>query len=125
MSKIVILEQNTKQKIIFYLFNSAIVLSLLAIIYLHFCMQFRYENLQENIASSKNQIAEYEDQLRLLEVEWVYLTRPERLRQLTEKFLKNNRYMLASQVQEDFEDPPIVNASLVQEQNRDISSQNL
>jgi len=125
MNKILILEQNTKQKIVFYSFNSLMIISLLAMIYLHFFMQFRYENLQDSITSGKNQIAEYEDQLRLLEVEWVYLTRPERLRQLTEKFLKNNQYMLASQVQEDFEDPAIVNASLVQEQNQDISSQNL
>jgi hypothetical protein len=63
-----------------------------------FFIQFKVEKLQESIAKSRSQITTYEDQIRLYEVEWVYLTRPERLRQISAKYLQNNGYALASQI---------------------------
>ena len=63
-----------------------------------FFVQFKVENLQEKMAKDRQQISDYEDQIRLLEVEWVYLTRPERLRQISAKYLKNNGYALANQI---------------------------
>jgi hypothetical protein len=88
-----------------HLFHGCLFFTVVFSVCLAFYMQFKYDNLQEQIAFGKNEIAEYQDQIRLLEIEWVYLTRPERLRQLTEKFLQDNQYMLASQVQEDITQP--------------------
>jgi len=84
-----------------YLFHFGLFFAVLFSACLAFYMQFKYDSLQEQILLGKNEITEYQDRIRLLEIEWVYLTRPERLRQLTEKFLQDNQYMLASQVQED------------------------
>jgi|GEM_PF-2092212 len=100
-----------------HLFHFGLVFTLLFSVCLAFYMQFKFDGLQEQILSSKNQIVEYQDQIRLLEVEWVYLTRPERLRQLTEKFLQDNQYMLASQVQEDLQ-PQIISTEFVTEQKQ-------
>ena len=100
-----------------HLFHFGLVFTLLFSVCLAFYMQFKFDFLQEQILSSKNQIVEYQDQIRLLEVEWVYLTRPERLRQLTEKFLQDNQYMLASQVQEVLQ-PQIISTEFVTEQKQ-------
>ncbi len=100
-----------------HLFHFGLVFTLLFSVCLAFYMQFKFDFLQEQILSSKNQIVEYQDQIRLLEVEWVYLTRPERLRQLTEKFLQDNQYMLASQVQEDLQ-AQIISTEFVTEQKQ-------
>jgi hypothetical protein len=63
-----------------------------------FFVQYKVESLQDDIFKTKNEISSLEDEIRLLEVEWVYLTRPERLRILVAKYLKNNGYALASQI---------------------------
>jgi hypothetical protein len=99
-----------------HLFHCGLFFALLFSVCLAFYMQFKYDNLQEQVAFGKNEIAEYQDQLRLLEIEWVYLTRPERLRQLTEKFLQDNQYMLASQVQEDLQTQSATSTQLIEEQ---------
>lgn len=65
-----------------------------------FCVQFKVENLQDGIVKAQSDILAYEDQMKLLEVEWVYLTRPQRLRQLAEVYLKGNDYTLASQIKD-------------------------
>ena len=101
-----------------HLFHGGLFLAVAFSVCLAFYMQFKYDNLQEQIAFGKNEIAEYQDQIRLLEIEWVYLTRPERLRQLTEKFLQDNQYMLASQVQEDVSQP--TSTELVVEESKSV-----
>ena len=101
-----------------YLFHFGLFFTVLFSACLVFYMQFKYDGLQEQISLSKNEIAEYQDQIRLLEIEWVYLTRPERLRQLTEKFLQDNQYMLASQVQEDISEP--TSTELVVEESKSV-----
>ncbi len=82
----------------FYLTNlifvSATVLSIVAM----FLVQFKVEALQEEISSAESEIALYQDKIQLLEVEWVFLTRPERLRTLATNYLQSNGYALASQI---------------------------
>ena len=81
-----------------YFLNSLVIGLLLISIFTLYFVQYQVENLQDDIAKTKNEISSLEDEIRLLEVEWVYLTRPERLRTLVAKYLKNNGYALASQI---------------------------
>lgn len=81
-----------------YILNISIFGSLLISIFFMFFVQYKIESLQDDIFKTKNEISSLEDEIRLLEVEWVYLTRPERLRTLVAKYLKNNGYALASQI---------------------------
>jgi hypothetical protein len=83
-----------------YLTNSIIIIGILASIIFMFNVQFKVEDLQEEMMSMESQISAYEDEIKLLEVEWVYLTRPERLRILASKYLKDNNYTLASQIKD-------------------------
>ncbi len=82
----------------FYLANIAIVSVVLFSITFMFLIQFKVEGLQDEITKTENDIVAYEDKIKLLEVEWVYLTRPERLRDLANLYLKDNSYTLASQI---------------------------
>jgi hypothetical protein len=81
-----------------YFFNITLASSLLLSIFMMFVVQFKVDSLQDDILKTKNEISNLEDEIRILEVEWVYLTRPERLRTLVAKHLKNNGYALASQI---------------------------
>ena len=94
----------------FYFANFMAVLSILFSIIFMFYVQFKVEKLQDIIAQNRVNISDYEDQIRLLEVEWVYLTRPERLRQISTRFLKNNGYALASQIKGEDEIERFYNA---------------
>ena len=85
----------------FYLINSAIGGFLAMSIILMFLVQFGVEGLQDEIVKTESEIAAYEDEIQLLEVEWVYLTRPERLRTLAARYLQNNGYALASQIKNE------------------------
>lgn len=80
------------------LFNLIAVTSVLAMILVMFAIQFGVENMQDSLGKTESDIASYEDEMRLLEVEWVYLTRPERLRNLASLYLKTTGYTLASQI---------------------------
>ncbi len=82
----------------FYLANVALVSLVLFSISFMFLVQFKVENLQDEISRTESDIVAYEDKIKLLEVEWVYLTRPERLRSLANLYLKDNSYTLASQI---------------------------
>ena len=66
-----------------------------------FGVQFRVEALQDEMLKAEGEISAYEDNIQLLEVEWVYLTRPERLRVLSANYLKDNGYALASQIKNE------------------------
>ena len=82
----------------FYFCNAMLVVSALASIILAFTVQFKVENLQDKMVETQAQISFYKDQISLLEVEWTYQTRPERLRDLSSRYLKDNGYTLASQI---------------------------
>ena len=95
----------------FYFANFLMVFSIIFSIIFMFFVQFKVEKLQDVIAQNRIHISDYEDQIRLLEVEWVYLTRPERLRQISTRFLKNNGYALASQIKGEGEIEKFYNAN--------------
>ncbi len=95
----------------FYFANFAMVFAIIFSIIFMFFVQFKVEKLQDVIAQNRVNISDYEDQIRLLEVEWVYLTRPERLRQISTRFLKNNGYALASQIKGEGEIEKFYNAN--------------
>ena len=80
--------------------NLALLTSVLFSIIFMFFIQFSVEALQNEIAKSESEIASYQDQIQMLEVEWTYVTRPQRLRILSSYYLKDNGYMMASQVKD-------------------------
>lgn len=84
----------------FYLANIALICAVLFSVYSMFLVQFKVEHLQDEISKTENEIIAYEDKIKLLEVEWVYLTRPERLRDLANLYLKDTSYTLASQIKD-------------------------
>ena len=84
----------------FYLANTALISAIFLSIILMFVVQFKVELLQDEIAKTETDIVAYRDKIQLLEVEWVYLTRPERLRNLASHYLQDNGYTLASQVKD-------------------------
>ncbi len=84
----------------FHFANCALLTSIFLSILLMFFVQFGVEALQDEIVKTENEISAYEDEIQLLEVEWVYLTRPERLRILAARYLQNNGYALASQIKD-------------------------
>jgi hypothetical protein len=84
----------------FYFANLLLVASVIFSIIFTFLVQFRVESLQDDMVKTENEIIFYEDEIQLLEVEWVYLTRPERLRTLASRYLQDNGYALASQIKD-------------------------
>jgi hypothetical protein len=84
----------------FYFANLLLVASVIFSIIFTFLVQFRVEGLQDDMVKTENEIISYEDEIQLLEVEWVYLTRPERLRKLASLYLQDNGYALASQIKD-------------------------
>lgn len=85
----------------FYFTNCAIAGALVLSIIVMFIVQFGVEALQDDMTRTENEISAFEDEIQLLEVEWVYLTRPERLRILASRHLQNNGYALASQIKDE------------------------
>lgn len=86
-----------------YVCNFALIASTIFVIMLNFAVQFSVENLQNHIEDMQKEISSYKGQIGMLEVEWAYLTRPARIRSLSEKYLDDNGYTLASQIKADSE----------------------
>lgn len=84
-----------------YVCNFALIATTIFVIMLNFAVQFSVENLQSHIEEMQDEIYSYKSQIGLLEVEWAYLTRPARIRSLSEKYLGENGYTLASQIKAD------------------------
>ncbi len=98
-----------------YFCNLALVASLMLVILVNFAVQFKVESLQDRIENMQSEISAYKSEISLLEVEWAYLTRPSRLRSLSEKYLQNNGYTLASQIKGSAEMEKFYQASYSQE----------
>ena len=84
----------------FYFANISLFASVVFAIILMFAVQFKVESLQDDMTKTEGEITAYENEIQLLEVEWVYLTRPERLRTLAARYLEDNSYALASQIKD-------------------------
>ena len=80
------------------LINFSLISSLIFVIMLNFVVQFKVESMQDDIENMRVEISSYKDQMALLDVQWAYLTRPARIRELSQKYLNNNGYSLASQI---------------------------
>lgn len=85
----------------YYFTNFALAFALIFAVILSFFVQFKVEKLQGEIANAQDEIAFFEDEIQILEVNWVYLTRPARLRELSAIYLQNNGYALASQIKNE------------------------
>lgn len=85
----------------YYLVNCCLSFVVLFSVAIMFFVQFKVDNLKDQVAKVDMQISELDDEIRVLEVEWVYLTRPERLRDLSSRYLQDNGYILAEQVKDD------------------------
>ncbi len=115
----------------FYLANISVVAAVVLTVVIMFVVQFKVEDLQDEVLRAEGEIAAFEDELQLLEVEWVYLTRPERLRNLASRFLQDNSYMLASQIKDEarLEQYYLVNYKKVEEKelalNQDVKELDL
>ncbi|MES2677245.1 MAG: hypothetical protein V4612_02885 [Pseudomonadota bacterium] len=83
-----------------YLINSSLAFIVLFSIMAMFLIQFKVDNLQDKVGEVDAKISALDDEIRVLEVEWVYLTRPERLRSLSERYLQNNGYIASNQVKD-------------------------
>ncbi len=101
----------------FYFTNFMLAATLLFSILAMFIVQSKMEFLQDSMVKVENEIVAFEDEIQLLEVEWVYLTRPDRLRTLASRYLKDNGYALASQIkdEEKIEKYYLANYSTVEE----------
>lgn len=106
----------------FYLANTALLSAIFFSIILMFVVQFKVELLQDEIAKTETDIVAYHDKIQLLEVEWVYLTRPERLRTLASHYLQDNGYTLASQVKGVDQLEHYYLASYQKVESRDVAS---
>jgi cell division protein FtsL len=47
-------------------------------------VKFEVQDIREEVASYETQLEQEKDKIKMLNVEWAYLTRPERIRSLTE-----------------------------------------
>lgn len=66
-----------------------------------FAVKYKVDQLNKTLVTTTKQIENYRDQIRLLEIEWVYLNRPERLRRLANEYLKGTSYITISQIKKD------------------------
>ncbi len=84
----------------FYTTNILLAFGIIFSICLMFYAQYKVDKLQNRIDLVQRQIDDYKNEIKLLNVEWVYLTRPDRLRFLSGKYLKNNKNIIFAQVKD-------------------------
>lgn len=82
----------------YYINNLLLSFGVIASVCMLFFVQYKVDNLQNKVDVVKTTINEYEADLKLLEVEWAYLTRPDRLRFLSSRYLQDNGNIAFNQV---------------------------
>lgn len=87
----------------FYFFNFAIIFALVFSIFMNFAVQFKVESLQSGVKGFEVEISDYSKQIDNLEVEWAFLTRPSRLRELSNEYLTNSGNTNIAQIKSDVE----------------------
>jgi hypothetical protein len=105
----------------YYLINTSLVLIVLLSMGLMFFTQFNVEALQNKADGIETKISTFEDEIRVLEVEWVYLTRPQRLRMLSTRYIKSNSYIASNQIKDTNQLQKYYTASLEERQQKDLA----
>ena len=70
------------------LLNAVLVIGLLVAAYFMYALEHKTRSGQRDIARIKTQILEEQESQRLLTAEWSFLTRPDRVEHLSQKYLK-------------------------------------
>lgn len=105
-----------------YLTNFVLFFSVIITISLLFFVQFKVDNVQSRIDLVQDKINDYHSELKLLDVEWHYLTRPSRLRYLSQKYLSKNDSIASNQVKKYDELEDFYLVRLKQNETYQISS---
>lgn len=87
----------------FYFFNFTVIFALIFSIFMNFAIQFKVENSQGAVKGFEVEISDYNKQLDNLEVEWAFLTRPSRLRDLTHEYLSKSTATNMAQIKSNFQ----------------------
>jgi hypothetical protein len=83
---------------IFYLSNLLLSLFVIFSICSMFYVQFKVDSLRSGLAIAQSHVDDHNSELRLLSIEWAYLTRPDRLRSLSRIYLSNDGIVAFNQV---------------------------
>lgn len=113
---------NTQKKR--YLFNTSLVGAVLFSMGLMFFVQFHVDNLQDKVSEIDTKISAADDEIRVMEVEWVYLTRPERLRILSSKYNQDSRYIASNQIKDTIQLERYYTSSLEKAQEKSVAMVN-
>lgn len=84
----------------FYINNFLMVLAVICSICMMFYVQFTVDAMQEKIDLVQLEIDDHQDEIKMLNVEWYYLTRPDRLRYLSAQYLQDKQNIAFRQVQD-------------------------
>ncbi len=79
--------------------------ALFALVFSVYHVERRVENLRAELKTINRQIAEDKNSMRVLNAEWSYITRPERLQKMAAQHL-NVHYVIAAQIK-DIEEIPL------------------
>lgn len=116
--------KNISKTNFYYLVNFSLVMVVLFTISSMFFIQFKVDDLQDRVGEVDAQINASNDEIRVLEVEWVYLTRPERLRTLSAKYLQNNSYTNSNQIKDTASLEKYYTANLARQQSKSVAMNN-
>jgi hypothetical protein len=80
--------------------NLSLIIILFASIFALFYVKFKFEDYEEKLTLVNEEISEHENKLNLLGVELVYLSRPKRLIEISQKYLKNTDHVDIVQIKD-------------------------
>ena len=105
-----------------YIVNFCVAMAIIFSICLTFYVQFKVDMMQNKVNMAELQIEDYNQDLKLLNVEWIYLTRPERIRKLSNKYLNKNQIIAYYQVKSYEEMQKFYMANLKKYENVNVIS---